>query len=110
MTESEWWKAWSANDMLSHLSKHARITRTPAGRRKLRLFGCACIRRVWRLLTDERSREAVELGERYADGRATAQQLKQAERPLSSPGLGAGARTTRCAAACGEPDSRVIPR
>src|SRR5262249_34744592 len=35
--------------------------------RKLRLFGCACCRRLWPLL-DDRSRRGVEASEQYADG------------------------------------------
>jgi hypothetical protein len=39
-----------------------------ASDRKLRLFACACGRRVWHLLKDERCQNALETGEQYADG------------------------------------------
>jgi hypothetical protein len=39
--------------------------------RKLRLFACGCIRRIWHLLTDEDAQRGVELVEQYADGLAT---------------------------------------
>ena len=54
--------------------------------RELRLYVCWCVRQVWYDLTDERSRTAVEVSERFAMGAATAEEL-------------AAARASACAAA-----------
>ena len=46
--------------------------------RDARMFACWCARQVWHLLTDERSRAAVEVAERYANGDATKADLSAA--------------------------------
>jgi hypothetical protein len=49
-----------------------------AGERELRLLTCACLRRLWHLLPDGPCRQAVEMGEAWADGLADRQDLDAA--------------------------------
>lgn len=72
MTEAEWNDCSDPLAMLDFL-------RRPASDRKLRLFACACCRRVWSLLTNEGSRQAIRVAEDFADGRAAADALDEAE-------------------------------
>ena len=74
MSEREWLEGTKTWFMLPHIPQ-------PASERKLRLFACACVRRVWHvwhLLPDERSRGAVEVAERFADGLADEGELEAA--------------------------------
>jgi hypothetical protein len=73
MTESEWQSCADPEPMRDGL-RHSGM----ASERKLRLFSAACCRRIWPLLTDERSRRAVELTERFADGQIGGEDLRQA--------------------------------
>src|SRR5438309_2145703 len=56
------------------------VVRRTAGGRKLRLFAIACSRRLWHLLDDPRSRRAVEVAERVADGLAPTAESGEARR------------------------------
>jgi hypothetical protein len=75
MTEQEWLACDDTRKMLGLVRGEDRKC-LPA--RRHRLFGVACCRRIWSLLIDARSRNAVEVAERYADGVATVDQLHTA--------------------------------
>jgi len=77
MTETEWLACGDTWDMVQALGDHA-------SDRKLRLYACGCCRRLWHLLSDERSRRAVEIAEQYADEPCSPEEQKQyADGPLS---------------------------
>jgi len=71
MTEQKWLACTDPQPMLDFL-------RGKASDRKLRLFACACCRRIWHLLSDERSRTAVEVLEAFCEGAVTEKQLEEA--------------------------------
>jgi len=86
MTEQEWLGARFTYEMLLYLEGrlyHWGKADTPpkASDRQIRLFACACCRRIWDLL-DSPSRQAVEVAEQYADARASAEELEAARRSV----------------------------
>lgn len=73
MTEAEWLVCSKPEAMLGLLT-------TRGSDRQFRLFGCCCCHAVLTLLSDERSRRAVAVAERYADGDADKDELEDARR------------------------------
>jgi hypothetical protein len=66
MTESEWLVCEDLGAMLHHVLQVAGML----SERKVRLFACACCRRIGPLLADEGARRTLDVAERYADGLA----------------------------------------
>jgi hypothetical protein len=63
MNEEQWLASDDPTPMLQFLRASGRPSE-----QKLRWFSVACCRRIWHLFADERSRKAVEVLERLADG------------------------------------------
>src|SRR5438270_8847773 len=70
MTEAEWLAATDPQPMLEAL--HGRSTD-----RKIRCFALACLPVIASYLRDERSKQALQVLERYADGHASDEQLHE---------------------------------
>jgi hypothetical protein len=77
MTEAQWRSCTSPEAILNYLTDKA----SP---RKLRLYAIGCCRRIWHLLTDERCRHAVEMAQRFVDGRASEADLFAAGQAVAS--------------------------
>jgi hypothetical protein len=71
VTEAEWLTCDDPDGMLQ-------LAGQGMSERKRLLLACACCRRIWPLITDERSRRAVETAERYLEGQASEQNWKLA--------------------------------
>jgi hypothetical protein len=71
MTEEEW--------LAARPDTILKFQRGKVSDRKLRLFACACVSRVWDLIVAEESRNAVVVAERFADGLATEIEREKAQ-------------------------------
>jgi hypothetical protein len=75
MNESEWLTSNDPALMVRYVHAHTSI-------RKLRLFACACCRRIWHLLADERAQHAVQIVEAVADRHVSENALDRAQKSL----------------------------
>jgi hypothetical protein len=73
MDESRWLASGDPAEMLDHL-----LRRDGVSWRKVRLWGCACVRRLWPRLVTEPTRRVVEVVERFVDGQANQQEVDRA--------------------------------
>jgi hypothetical protein len=76
VTEREWLACTDVDWLLIYLCRQPESLDA----RKLRLFVCACCRRLWPYLTDQRIRAAVEAAEAFADGKIGSTRLANARR------------------------------
>jgi hypothetical protein len=101
VTEEEWLNEQHRSQTMLWALRNTSFARSKAGKRKLRLFACACCRLVWDLLDDPLSRQAVEVVERFAEAQADKQELAtiyaSAQKVVAAHLCRSGARE-RCAA------------
>jgi hypothetical protein len=76
-TEDRWQAARNCDDAAWMIRCIWRDTEHPSPR-KSQLFVCACARRIWHLLTDERSRQGVAVAEQFLEGMASNAEVEEA--------------------------------
>jgi hypothetical protein len=64
-----------------------RLLRDKLSDRQLRLFACACLRRFWHIMEEERNRLAIEATEQYAEGLIRKREMKKARKAARIPWL-----------------------
>jgi hypothetical protein len=79
MDETAWLNATDPQVMVEHLCRSRKASRLKSGRRKLRLFACACCRDLWSLLTQGQSQRAIVVSEQYADRQTSKDELAKAQ-------------------------------
>src|SRR5947208_9746248 len=74
MTEGQWDACTDPDEMLEALRASGL-----ASDRKLRLFAISCLARIRHLFRHENANSSLEVAERFAEGKATAEELRAAE-------------------------------
>jgi hypothetical protein len=90
MTEAEWLNATDPQPMLEFL-------RGKASERKLRLFACACCRRLWSSWEVAQTPESVLTSEQFADGMVSRDEMRQVKSKLGARGGYSAAWAANCA-------------
>jgi hypothetical protein len=104
MTKAEWLSCCVPEPMLHFLERH----HAPSDR-KLRLFAVACCRLMFtKISVTRRYVEEVEVGERYADGRASTAELSEARLYSNSAAEHACMNTTETDGTVGDYDPIVM--
>src|SRR3954452_10775816 len=99
MTEAEWLSSRRTQSMLGFLTDA--VNRERHDDRRFFVFACACLREVYDRLPDRRSRQVVEVAERFAEGQAARRKLE-----LAARAAGEAAREAYAAAQHGDaPDA-----
>jgi hypothetical protein len=92
MTEEEWSGGGNLSQVLAFVKPESSASKPVfATDRQLRLISVGCCRIVWERYVDDRSRNAIEVLERFADGLASEAEVEEARQGAMSARPG-GAR------------------